>query len=313
MSFDDDKEIVILEDVISGFIRPRPGLDLVMVIDLSGSMHEGGNLDKLKIAAQFVIEKLSPVDRFSVVTFFDSSNRLFPLRQITEASKAEIIEEIILLKEKNSDKNIAEGLRMALKVLNDRRFTNGRVGAIMLFSDSAENRGKVAEVDVSMVPVYTFGFGASHEPRVLEEIAMNSNGGTFSDLQNENNLFIAFSQCLAGLLTVVVQDLRVTIEQVDGESIIKKVLAGNYPIKTENSAVTISYGDLYGKEVRKGLVELLLPNMVESGPRAVDVLQITCSYSNEFEVPPIIISIIRTGPKEIRLKKVIEQKDEEKR
>ncbi|XP_024020934.1 uncharacterized protein LOC112091469 [Morus notabilis] len=237
---------VLLELKESADINGRHGLDLVMVIDISGSMHEGGKLNKLKIATKLVVEKLSPVDRFSVVTFFDSSIRLFPLHQMTKDSKDEIIEEIKLLKAKNSKKNIAKGLRMALKVLNDRHFTPGRVGA--------ENRGKAAEVDVSKVPVHTFGFGASHDQRVQLEIAKKSNGGTFSGVQNDNNLLIAFSQCLVGLLTGVVQDLRLIVAQVNTESILKNLLAGNYPIETKNSAVTIFYGDFYGKEVRKVIV-----------------------------------------------------------
>ncbi|EXB77323.1 Uncharacterized protein L484_010148 [Morus notabilis] len=387
MSFDDDKEIVILKDVSSGKealtfpagkiqiqvvnhmeapleetrfkvllelkepgdIEGRHGLDLVMVIDISGSMNEGGKLDKLKIAAQFIVEKLSPVDRFSVVTFFDSSNRLFPLRQITEDSKAEIIQEIRLLKAKNSDKNIAEGLKMSLKVLNDRHFTDGRVGAIMLFSDGAENRGKATEVDVSKVPVHTFGFGASHDDqRVLSEIANKSNRGRFSNVQNENRLHVAFSKCLDELLTVVVKDLRLIVAQVNKESIIKNVVAGNYSTyRTKKSKFTISYGSLYGKEVRNVLVDLVLPNIVETGPRAEDLLLITCSYRWDFlqiyfslvifelvnlninivyehacstkygkkrsNAGPIVITVNRTGLKEIRPEDVTEQKDEEKR
>ncbi|EXB62069.1 hypothetical protein L484_002393 [Morus notabilis] len=308
---------VLLELTELGDIEGRPELDLVIVIDISRSMRKGVKLDKLKIAMQYLVKKLSPVDRFSIVTFFDSSNRLFPLRQITADSKAKIIEEIRLLKAKNSDKNIAEGLRMALKVLNDRRFAYGRVGAIMLFSDGDENRGKAAEVDVSNVPVHTFSFDASHDQRVLKEIAMKSNGGTFSDLQNENNLNNAFSQCLAGLLPIVVPDLRLKVAPVNTESIINKVLVGNYPTETKNSAVTIFYGDLYRKEVHKVLVELLLPNIVESGPRAEDVLRITCSYSDgygkeRFKAEPIRINVTRTGPKEITQEDEIKQKDKKR-
>ncbi|KAL7248032.1 hypothetical protein ACSBR2_002850 [Camellia fascicularis] len=54
-------------------------------------------------------------------------------------------------------------------------------------------------------------FGTVHLAKLrgsaLNAITNNSVGGTFSDVRNQDNLSIAFSQCLAGLLTVVVQDL----------------------------------------------------------------------------------------------------------
>jgi hypothetical protein len=59
---------------------------------------------------------------------------------------------------------------------------------------------------------------------------------------------MAFSQCLAGLLTVVVQDLTVTVARVEDESTIQKVAAGNYPQMQDADAgsvtVAFEFGDL---------------------------------------------------------------------
>ena len=111
---------------------------------------------------------------------------------------------------------------------------------------------------------------------MLKAITDKSRGGTFSDVQSENNLSIAFSQCLAGLLTVVVQDLKLTVTQEQDESTIQNVSAGDYPKSVDASSVTISFGDLYDKEVRKVLVNLLLPAV--SNRRGADVLRMTYTY-----------------------------------
>ncbi|KAL7219342.1 hypothetical protein ACSBR2_012419 [Camellia fascicularis] len=167
----------------------------------------------------------------------------------------------------------------------------------MLMSDGQQNEGgNAAQVPVGKVPVYTFGFGADHDPLVLNAIANNSMGGTFSEVRNQDNFSIAFSQCLVGLLTVVVNDLKLTITQ--DESTIVKVSAGDYPKFKGNdaSSVTVSFGALYIKEVRKVMVDLHLP--AASSPAGSDVLKITYTYRSGgklFDANPTIITVSRTG------------------
>ncbi|KAL7248030.1 hypothetical protein ACSBR2_002848 [Camellia fascicularis] len=285
---------VMLELTGAGSGNDRSGVDLVTVLDVSGSMG-GEKLEKMKIAMLFMIKKLSPSDRLSIVTFNGGSHRLCPLRQITENSQAEI-EKLVNALVANGGTNISVGLQTGLKVLNDRRLTSGRVVGIMLMSDGQQSKGydDPAQVRVGNVPVYTFGFGADHDPTVLNAIANNSVGGTFADVRNQDNLSIAFSQCLAGLLTVVVQDLKLTVTRV--ESTIVKVSAGNYPQSKDDAAVTVSFGDLYIKEVRKVIVDLLLP--AASSPAGSDVLEITYTYSSGgklFDANPIILTVSRIG------------------
>ncbi|KAL5579148.1 hypothetical protein UlMin_011590 [Ulmus minor] len=186
----------------------RLGVDLVTVLDISGSM-DGEKLEKMKIAMQFLIKKLSPIDRLSVVTFADESKRLCPLLQITENSRQEI-EKLVNDLVAYGNANISSGLEEGLKVLYERRFTNRRSVRIMLMSDGCQDKQflDAAEIDFRDVPIFTFGFGADYDPKVLMAIAHNSDGGTFSDVQNQDKLHIAFSECLAGLLTVAIQDLK---------------------------------------------------------------------------------------------------------
>ncbi|KAL7264965.1 hypothetical protein ACSBR1_002842 [Camellia fascicularis] len=285
---------VMLELTGAGSGSDRSGVDLVTVLDISGSM-EGEKLEKMKIAMLFMIKKLNSIDRLSVVTFNRVSHRLCPLRQITKNSQGEI-QNLINALVADGGTNISAGLQTGLKVLNDRRLTSRRAVGIMVMSDGQQNEdGDAAQVPIGNVPVYTFGFGADHDPRVLNAIANHSTGGTFSHVSNQNNLSIAFSQCLAGLLTVVVQDLKLTVTKV--ESTIVKVSAGNYPQSKDDAAgsVTVSFGDLYNKEVRKVIVDLLLPAV--SSKASSNILNITYTYSSGgklFDASPIIVTVRRT-------------------
>lgn len=112
---------------------------------------------------------------------------------------------------------------------------------------------------------------------MVQEIAKKSNGGTFSDVLNHSDLSAAFSPCLAGLLGVVVQDVKLTIEQFDRDSKIMNVYAGVYPQPSNKaSPVTISLGDLYKKEVRKVIVDLLLPKV--DSQTSPDVIRVSYTY-----------------------------------
>ncbi|PON71227.1 von Willebrand factor, type A [Trema orientale] len=286
---------VMLELMGVGSGNHRSGVDLVTVLDVSGSM-QGEKLARLKTAMQFVIKKLSPIDRLSVVTFARDSCRLCPLRQINENSQAEI-ENLVNALVTNDGTNITAGLQTGLKVLNDRSLTNGRVAGIMLLSDGQQNtEDDAAQVQLGNVPIYTFGFGADHDPRVLKAIADNSPGGTFSDVQDIDNLSIAISQCFAGLLTVVVQDLTLSVTQ--DESTIEKVSSGNYPQTRDDAAgsVAISFGDLYDQELRKVIVDLSLPAVPSQA--SANVLDVDYTYrigGKLFTANPLCVTVTRTG------------------
>lgn len=112
---------------------------------------------------------------------------------------------------------------------------------------------------------------------MLKAIANNSLGGTYSDVRVDN-LTLAFSQCLGGLLSVVAQDLTVTISQIKDNSTIRQVSAGSYPQSMDNTAgsVTITFGDIYIQEIRKVLVDLHLPSTTKK--QDADVLEVSYTY-----------------------------------
>lgn len=95
-------------------------------------------------------------------------------------------------------------------------------------------------------------------PQILKATADASNGGTYTEVENLDDLSVAISQSLAKLLTVVVQDAKLTITPLESTS--KVVLAGGYPQATDEAtgSVTVSFGDLYDKELRKVTLNLFL-------------------------------------------------------
>uniref|UniRef100_A0A0D3ERP8 VWFA domain-containing protein n=1 Tax=Oryza barthii TaxID=65489 RepID=A0A0D3ERP8_9ORYZ len=269
-----DQEL-LLELRGSSSSTDRAGLDLVAVIDVSGSM-DGDGIDKAKTALQFVIRKLSDLDRLCIVTFSTNATRLCPLRFVTAAAQTELKALVDGLKAYGIT-NMKGGLETGMSVVDGRRLAAGRAVSVMLMSDGYQNHGGDArDVHLKNVPVYTFGFGASHDSNLLEAIARKSLGGTFNYVADSANLTGPFSQLLGGLLTIIAQDLELTVTRFHGEATIKRVVwvdAGTYPQTTasDGSSVTVSFGTLYSAEARRVIVYLALADKTASPPYDANV------------------------------------------
>ncbi|CAD6260980.1 unnamed protein product [Miscanthus lutarioriparius] len=115
---------------------------------------------------------------------------------------------------------------------------------------------------------------------VLESIASKSQGGTFHYVSDDKSFTVRFAEILGGLLSVVVQDLNLTVWQQPGHSTIEaeEVYAGSYRKVGDSAAgwVTVSFGDLFSGEARKVLVRVLLPAV--HNEHRVAVLLARCSY-----------------------------------
>ncbi|KAJ7975056.1 Zinc finger (C3HC4-type RING finger) family protein [Quillaja saponaria] len=256
----------------------RAPVDLVTVLDISGSM-AGTKLALLKRAMGFVIQNLGSNDRLSVIAFSSTARRLFPLLRMSDSGRQQALQAVNSLVA-NGGTNIAEGLKKGAKILEDRKEKNP-VASIILLSDgqdtyslsgssnnqpqpnyrllmpSSVNGGNKSGFQI---PVHAFGFGADHDASSMHSISEIS-GGTFSFIENEAVIQDAFAQCIGGLLSVVVQELRVEIECLHPTICLGSLKAGSYSshVMDDGRKGFIDVGDLYADEARDFLVSLNVP------------------------------------------------------
>lgn len=248
----------------------RAPIDLVTVLDVSGSM-TGSKLQMLKRAMRLVISSLGSADRLSIVAFSSSPKRLLPLRRMTvqgQRSARRIIDRLVC----GQGTSVGDALRKATKVLEDRRERNP-VASIMLLSDGQEEgvqantaHQRQAPVHVSStrfahieIPVHAFGYGKS---------------GSYSHEPAED----AFAKCVGGLLSVVVQDLRIQLGFASGSGpaeITAVYCCNGRP--TVLSSGLVRLGDLYAEEERELLVEMRVPT---SAVGSHHVMSVRCSYKD---------------------------------
>ncbi|XP_051134651.1 E3 ubiquitin-protein ligase WAV3-like [Andrographis paniculata] len=283
----------------------RTPIDLVTVLDVSGSM-AGTKLALLKRAMGFVIQNMGPSDRLSVIAFSSSARRLFPLRRMTDSGRHEALQAVNSLRS-NGGTNIAEGLRKAAKVMTDRK-CKFPIGSIILLSDGQDTRTVnnpnpnltdyqlLLPVSVccdnpsgSHIPVYTFGFGADHDAQLMHFISQKS-GGTFSFIESETVMQDAFAQCIGGLLSVVVRDLRVEVMCIDRAVRLTSIKSGSYVTRLAESRRkgSIDIGCLYAEEERDFLVTTDFP-IADDTCDETALINVKCVYKNASSEAPITL------------------------
>ncbi|KAJ9166425.1 hypothetical protein P3X46_021184 [Hevea brasiliensis] len=248
----------------------RAPVDLVTVLDVSGSM-TGAKLQMLKRAMRLVISSLGSADRLSIVAFSSSPKRLLPLRRMTahgQRSARRIIDRLVC----GQGTSVGDALRKASKVLEDRRERNP-VASIILLSDGQDERvqsntgnqrhasGHVSSTRFAHIeiPVHAFGFGQS---------------GGYSHEPAED----AFAKCVGGLLSVVVQDLRVQLSFASGSAPAEILAVYSCNARpTVLSSGSVRLGDLYAEEERELLVELRVPS---SAVGFHHVISVRCLYKD---------------------------------
>ncbi|URD82769.1 VWA domain containing CoxE-like protein, partial [Musa troglodytarum] len=288
----------------------RAPVDLVTVLDVSGSM-AGTKLALLKRALSFLIQNLGPSDRLSVVAFSSTARRLIPLCRMSDSGRQQALQAVNSLVSSGGT-NIAEGLRKGFKVIEERRERNP-VCSILLLSDgqdtytfSSSGGAQPSQPDYkALVPssvlssaavsVHSIGFGADHDSAAMHAIAEIS-GGTFSFIESEGVLQDAFAQCIGGILSVVVQEMRLGVECVHPGVRLAPINSGSYRNQLLNDARTgfIYVGDLYADEERDFLVSVNVPFATEE----TALLKVACVYKD-----PVSKEAVRLPIKEVRIQR----------
>ncbi|XP_019196601.1 PREDICTED: uncharacterized protein LOC109190553 [Ipomoea nil] len=293
---------------------PRAPIDLVTVLDISGSM-AGTKLALLKRAMSFVIQNLGPSDRLAVIAFSSTARRLFPLRRMSETGRHEALQAVNSLVA-NGGTNIAEGLRKGAKIMEDRREKNP-VASIILLSDGQDTYTVSSSganqqqpnyhllLPLSMhgggegsnfkIPVHTFGFGADHDASSMHSISEIS-GGTFSFIETEGVIQDAFAQCIGGLLSVVVKELQLSIDCVHPGVYLSSLRAGSYHnrIMSDGRKGSIDVGDLYADEERDFLVSIKVP--ADYLRNETSLLKVRCVYKD-----PLTKEMVNLESEELRI------------
>ena len=199
-------------------VADRPALNLVFLIDTSGSMEDPMKLGLLKQSLALMLPELRPEDEISIVTYAGSAGQVLPP---TKASERDTILRALDNLTAGGSTAGAEGLELAYKTAKAMQ-ADGEVSRILLATDGDFNVGvsdpegliayvaKKREQDGTYLSVLGFGRG-NLDDATMQALAQNGNGqAAYIDTLSEARKVLVDQ--LTGALFSIADDVKVQVE-----------------------------------------------------------------------------------------------------
>jgi Ca-activated chloride channel family protein len=205
---------------IQGYDLPpedRADVVLTFVIDVSGSMEEGGRLELVKRALELLVEQLRPSDVVGIVAYTDSA---YVVLEPTRAADQERILRAIYGLQPQNTTNAEAGLRLGYDMAN-RAYDRRAVNRVILCSDGVANVGRTGPESILEVigdrardgiTLTTIGVGMGNYNDVLLEQLADQGDGVYAYVDDLDEARRLFTEDLVGTLQAIAIDAKVQVE-----------------------------------------------------------------------------------------------------
>jgi Ca-activated chloride channel family protein len=198
-------------------VEDRPPLNLVFLIDTSGSMEDPTKLPLLKQSFRLMLDNLRPEDQVAIVTYAGSAGMVLPP---TAAAERNVILKALNDLAAGGGTNGQSGLEQAYAVAEGMTGA-GEVTRVILATDGDFNVGMydpaaledfISEKRDTGVYLSVLGFGRGNlDDAVMQSLAQNGNGtAAYIDTLNEAQKVLVDQ--LTGALFPIAGDVKVQVE-----------------------------------------------------------------------------------------------------
>jgi len=253
---------------------------LTFVIDVSGSMADGGRLELVKESLTTLVSSLREGDTVAIVVYSDDARLVL---EPTSAAERETIARAIAELQPLESTNAEAGLRLGYEVARD-GFREGAVNRVVLASDGVANVGAtgpeailaaVAEDAGKGIQLVSVGVGmGTYNDPLMEQLA-DKGDGFYAYVDGPREAERLFVHDLTGTLQTVAMDAKVQVE-FDPARVASYRLLG-----FENRAVAddqfrddaVDGGEIGAGHTVTALYEVKLTEGARSGPLATVTLR----------------------------------------
>jgi Mg-chelatase subunit ChlD len=251
----------------------RP-LNLVLVIDKSGSMADDDKMSRVKESLHTMLGKLRPDDIISIVAFDSSAQVLYPARTIGDG---EGVRHAIDCLQPNGSTNLRHGLILGYNEAQ-KFFRAGATNRVILLTDGIANTGitnpsqiaaESLEYNREGIDLSTIGVGLELNNELLRTLARSGRGlyHFISDYKDINKVFVNEVQ---SLISSVAKNVQVRIEYGSGLQLEK--IYGYQPI-SGRGFVSLTLDDM-----NNGLTQVVMAKFRTESLRNAVPVKVRLSY-----------------------------------
>ena len=270
----------------------KQGLDIILVMDSSGSMKKNDPNDLRKPAAKLLLSLLGKDDRASIVSFSDAG---YPVAYLTQTDSQMNSDILFGAVEKVSNKgaytNLSGALKAAKRVV-EQAWDEQRKHVIVLMSDgkmdlasAALDKKATAELVTQLLPelkekgiqVHTIAFTDNSDQRLLQSIA-NLTEGHFNLARSDQDLHAVFASIFEQSKEPDILPMEGNYFTVDSNVREITIVANKASLATQISFTTPS-GRVLEEDIRPGNVKWLVSEQF-------DLITIQNPESGEWEILP---------------------------
>ena len=186
-------------------VKKASKADIVLVIDVSGSMGEYSRIDNAARAAKNFVERTEQDSYVAVVKFDDTASTEIGLTKITDANSRTTVKNKVPTSNSDGTTSIGAGMNKAKELLDASTHNLNKV--MVLLTDGEENTAPyIADVLPNVVSanikVYAIGLGAASDPD-LQDVAQQTKGVYYfaqdGDIQALNEAYTSAAMQIASV------------------------------------------------------------------------------------------------------------------
>lgn len=241
----------------------RTPLNLSLVLDRSGSM-SGEKLAAAREAAAFLVRRLAPEDRVTVVTY-DHEVHTVADEHTQRGHVSQMIRSIETGGSTNLSGGWLRGRELAAAQQQERAMnrvlllTDGRANCGI--TDPQTLTGLCAEAARAGITTTTVGFGADYDEALLRAMADAGAGNTYY-IERPDQAPGVFEEEIEGLLSLAAQNVVVEIRPF--AAVRQTMIWHDYPSTPTPGGHRVEIGDIYAREPKSLLVEFFVPALAET-------------------------------------------------
>ena len=195
----------------------RPAVNLVLLVDTSGSMNSGDKLQLVQATLRMLADQLREDDRVSIVTYAGSAS--VPLSEAKGNETTKILAAIDAMRAGGSTAGAA-GIQTAYDLAR-RNVRDGAVSRVLLFTDGDFNVGPSSQDELVQlvelergngIGLSVFGYGASIVRDDRMEMLSNHGDGVAYAIDTLREARRVVVQELTGTLFTVAKDAKIQVE-----------------------------------------------------------------------------------------------------